>query len=266
MRTDVWAFGCVLYEMLTGRPAFAGRSVSEVVAAVLRDDPDWDALPAGGAAKRRSAASPLSASRSAQPPPAHRRCTSRSASRRTSRRQPPQAPVAACRSRRARDRDRRLRSIAALGALRLAGARLGQSPPNRPARLSLELPARLTLANEFSAPFAIAPAGPTSCSKPSRVATQQLYVRELTDPAVRALAGTEGARQPFFSADGAWIGFFANRKLSKVPVGGGPVLLVADIGSNPRGGCGRPTARSSSPHRRPPGSRASPVAAANRLR
>ena len=53
-RTDVWAFGCVLYEMLTGAPAFAGRSVSEVVAAVLRDDPDWNALPAGGAAQRRA--------------------------------------------------------------------------------------------------------------------------------------------------------------------------------------------------------------------
>ena len=51
---------------------------------------------------------------------------------------------------------------------------------------------------------------------------------------------TEGARQPFFSDDGAWIAFFANRKLSKVPVGGGPVLLVADTGSNPRGGVWAP--------------------------
>ena len=57
---------------------------------------------------------------------------------------------------------------------------------------------------------------------------------------MRALAGTEGARQPFFSADGRWIGFFADRKLTKVPVDGGPVLPVADIGGNPRGGAWAP--------------------------
>jgi serine/threonine protein kinase len=45
-RTDVWSFGCVLYEMLTGRRAFEGGSVSETLAAVLKDDPSWNALPA----------------------------------------------------------------------------------------------------------------------------------------------------------------------------------------------------------------------------
>ena len=109
-------------------------------------------------------------------------------------------------------------------------------PSNRPARLSLELPAPLVLADEFSAPFAIDPGGSHIVFEALDGPTQRLYVRDLTDPAVRVLAGTEGARQPFFSDDGAWIGFFARRKLSKVPVGGGPVLLVADTGSNPRGG------------------------------
>src|SRR6185503_109408 len=45
-RTDVWAFACVLYEMLTGRRAFEGEDVSDTIAAVLRGEPDWAALPA----------------------------------------------------------------------------------------------------------------------------------------------------------------------------------------------------------------------------
>ena len=45
-RSDVWAFGCVLYEMLTGKRAFEGEDVTDTIAAVVRGDPDWSALPA----------------------------------------------------------------------------------------------------------------------------------------------------------------------------------------------------------------------------
>jgi serine/threonine-protein kinase len=237
VRTDVWAFGCVLYEMLTGRPAFAGHSVSEVVAAVLRDDPDWNALPR---AVPRNIARVL------------RRCLRRDPRIRLQHvgdarldlleeEEPAPDTVGARRF----VVERRVPIAIAIAVIAALGAfAVWRSPrtlpSSRPTRLSLELPARLALADEFSAPFAIDPAGSHVVFEAIEGTTQQLYVRDLTDPTVRLLAGTEGARQPFFSDDGAWIGFFASRKLSKVPVGGGPVLLVADTGSNPRGGAWAP--------------------------
>ena len=45
-RSDIWAFGCVLYEMLTGRSAFSGAEVAEILAGLLKSEPDWTALPA----------------------------------------------------------------------------------------------------------------------------------------------------------------------------------------------------------------------------
>ena len=76
-RTDIWAFGCVLFEMLTGRAAFSGDTVTDTLAAVLQHEPDWSALPRSTPAHDSRAAAPLPAEGSGPAPARHRGCAHR---------------------------------------------------------------------------------------------------------------------------------------------------------------------------------------------
>lgn len=105
-----------------------------------------------------------------------------------------------------------------------------------PARLSVELPSSLVLVNEYASPFAIDPSGSNLVLQAREGEVERLFVRALNDTRLLALAGTEDATQPFFSPDGRSVAFFANRKLSRIPLDGGAVLPLAEIGGNPRGG------------------------------
>ena len=73
-RTDIWAFGCVLYEMLSVRRAFAGATMTDQLAAILDREPDWTALPAATPHRYATAADALPREGSGSPPARHRRC------------------------------------------------------------------------------------------------------------------------------------------------------------------------------------------------
>jgi Tol biopolymer transport system component len=232
-RIDIWAFGCVLYEMLAGKPAFPGRSLPDVVAAVLRDEPDWDALPDDVPVALRRLL---------------RRCVRRDLRTRLQHigdarldllDAEVELPLAAA-SVASSAAARATRWIVGIGVTAILSALIlmrawSRAPETRPVHMSLDLPSAIALGTEYTSPFAIAPSGSPLAIEAVEQNTRRLYMRDLGDVSLRPLPGTEDARQPFFSTDGAWVGFFADRKLAKVPVGGGPVLTIADIGGNPRG-------------------------------
>jgi Tol biopolymer transport system component len=222
-RSDIWAFGCVLYEMLTQRRAFPGTTLPDTVAAILNETPDWTLLPAKTPAslhtllRRCLVKAPERRLRDigdalleidagiegSEPAPARRSATSR--------------------------RGLALR-LAVLGAVAGGAAYLmaawllpGDSSPATPIRLTIRLPPGVTVTRgpQFSSSIALSPDGETVVISGRDATGQRLYQRSVDGLEVTPVTGTEGGSAPFFSPDGAWIGFFAGTKLKRVPAGGG---------------------------------------------
>ena len=226
-RTDIWSFGCVLYEMLAGRPAFEGKTVSDILAAVLRLEPDWSALPPSTPPRLRHLL---------------RRCLEKDLQRRL--RDIADAELdaeldwdvaAAAQSPQSPPRPRRPLAPWAVAAVTTAVAavalwgwlRAPQPAPPAAVRFFVHPPEKAGFIAQEGA-IAVSPDGRRLVLAVAEAGKRQLWVRSLDTLAAHPLPGTEGARYPFWSPDSRYVGFIDAGKLKKVDVLGGPPQTLCD--------------------------------------
>jgi len=240
-RTDIWAFGCVLYEMLTGRTPFAGQTLSDILAAILKHEPDWGALPERTPPKIRDLL---------------RRCLQKDSQRRLRdigdarleieelSAAPANATPAQTAATPVREPWRHapfwLATCVVLATFTgIAVWKLKPSPRDTPAvaRFLLPIPSgvRLSPANFSDSSLSVSPDGTHLAFIGDQGGRHQLYLRTLEAADTKTFQGTDDATNPFFSPDGQWLAFFADGKLKKIPSGGGTPVVLADAGSS-RGG------------------------------
>jgi serine/threonine-protein kinase len=231
-RADVWAFGCVLFEMLTGERLFSGETATDTLAAVLRREIPWERLPAG------------------LPYPVRlllRRCLERDPKQRLRdlgdaalllREVDDRAPAPAAPPARSWLPIAGALAAAVLGiALGWGFARRGAAAPSsakRPAVLAIRLPGALALNMDSNLGqtqmLAITRDGSTLAFVASEGGRQKIYLRRLDAKAVVPVPGSEGGTTPFFSPDGRSLGFFSNGKLRRTSIAGGDPVVICDAG------------------------------------
>ena len=230
-RADIWAFGVVLYEMLTGKRLFKSEDVSDTLAAVLREEVNWAALPAATSPHLKRLI---------------QRCLDRDLRTRL-------RDIGEARIEIARIETGTAGSAASSGAapsngkpatlpwvmvttltIALFGTLAAWSPwrrPPAPPEVRLDV---VTPPTEDPTSFAISPDGQQLVFEGSGESGSKLWLRSLSVATPQPIPGTEEGRSPFWSPDGRSIGFFAQGSLKRVDIGGGaPQVLTA---GNGRGG------------------------------
>jgi Tol biopolymer transport system component len=231
-RTDIFAFGQVLYEMATGRPAFSGRTRASLIAAILSVDPKpiTELAPAtlpglDRVVERCLAKDPDDRWQSARDLLLELKWIAESGGHTGT-----AAPSAAAAG---KNREKLAWLIAsAVSVALIAGVIWWRS--SKPPEETMYFPAPLlSPARDIS----VSPNGHTVAVVAYQESARKnvLWIYELGLPGVRSLAGTEGATYPFWSSDGQSLGFFADGRLKKLELSGGPVQTVCDAPSG-RGG------------------------------
>ena len=248
-RTDIWAFGCVLFEMLTGRPAFPGDTISDTLSAVIGRDPDWTALPDDTSPAVRALVM---------------RCLEKDRRRRlrdigdalhdlsgtgfdpaTSGSRA--VNTAGSSSRRARPAFDGRTLVFLLVALAVGAAamwfvtRLSQPavPPARAGavRFTVPPPPGTTFGGALSFLEATTLEFSPDGTRLAFIATArgerpQIWLRPVADEAAARVPGTEGAVSMFWSPDGRTLGFFVDGQLRRVDVDGGAPVKICEVQVN----------------------------------
>jgi Tol biopolymer transport system component len=217
-RSDIWAFGAVLFEMLTGQRSFPGRTSPDALAAVLRGEPDWRLLPAGTPRAIRRLLG---------------RCLAKDRRNRFQHAGDIRLEIADLLDGGASDdvapsgRAGLPRMTLAATALVLmtataAGVVYVRSPAVEEQRFEINTPPTTAFSS-----FAISPDGRTLVFVAASQGRRQLWLRDIAALEARPLPGTEGALNPFWAPNGRAIGFFADGKLKRIDrVGGSPEIVA----------------------------------------
>lgn len=229
-RTDIWSFGCVLFEMLTGRAAFGGETMTDIIAAVIHKEPPWETL---------SPAVPRQVQQLV------RRCLAKDPARRlrdigdarfeleeSGPTDPTQVPHRSAATARVVWRWSVPALIVGAAAAGVIATLLFRTPsaPAAVTRWSVVLPvdAPLSLRGPWAS-LSISRDGRTIAYIADTGTGRHLVVKRTDELTPRVIGGTTDAWESFFSPDGQWIGFIAADRLKKVAITGGQPALIADV-------------------------------------
>jgi hypothetical protein len=249
-RTDIWAFGCVLYECLTGGQTFHGRTVTETLAAILKEEPDWQALPAATPWRVKDLL---------------HRCLKKDPRERLrdigdARIEMQEQMALAKEPLRVSQRLLRVWVIAACATMLVIGALIGpavmkyfkpeasqilQHVVRSPVRLEpgywldgmrwlppygFDQPTRTAMAISSDGRFIVYSA---IAENPGPRVKSQLFLRRTDQLEAKPIPGTEEGISPFLSPDDRWVGFCAGDKLMKVSIDGGVPVSLCDVAMSP---------------------------------